>query len=108
LLANYCRNKTCRQIARNFGARWEALRVDNVETGLPYGDTGAWALVADSIEDMNIAIRELTLNKPLGAKAYWWLIPRIGRASIYVKIQISSGGCSVLGRSFHLAEFEET
>lgn len=83
------------------------MRIDNPETGMPYGDPGAWALVADSLEDAAIAIRELTLESPRGAKGYWWLVPQIGRASIYIKIQIGVGGCCVLGRSFHFAEFEE-
>lgn len=108
LLARYCRDKRSRQIARNLGARWDARLQDNPETGMPFGDIGAWALTADSLEDMTVTIHELTLEKPPGARAYWWLVPQVGRASIYIKIQIAPGGCCVLGRSFHFAEFEES
>lgn len=107
LLARYCRDKRSRQIARDLGARWEALRIDNPETGMPYGEPGSWVLVANSLEDVTIVIHERLLKKPPGAKAYWWLVPQQGRASIYIKIQIGAGGCNVLGRSFHFAEFEE-
>jgi hypothetical protein len=108
LLARYCRDKRSRRVARDLGARWDALRIDNAATGIPYGEPGAWALIADSLEDMAIAVHELMLDKPPGAKAHWWLVPQPGRASIYIKIQIGAGGCSVLGRSFHYSEFEES
>ena len=74
---------------------------------MPYGDAAAWVLAADSLEDMSVTVHELTLEKPRGAKAYYWLVPQLGRASIYIKIQIAPGGSCVLGRSFHIAAFEE-
>jgi hypothetical protein len=107
LFARYCRAKHSRRVARDLGSRWEALRIENPATQLPYGDSGAWALIADTLEDMSIEIAELILEKPPGARGYWWCISQSGRSSIYVKIQIGHGGCCVLGRSFHFAEFEE-
>jgi hypothetical protein len=107
LFARYCRAKRSRRVPYNLGCRWDALRIVNPATQLPYGDCGAWALIADTLEDMSIDICELILERPPGARAYWWHVPQNGRSSLYIKIQIGHGGCCVLGRSFHFAEFEE-
>jgi hypothetical protein len=105
LLARYCRDKRRRYIARDIGARWYAHQIVNIATGLPFGEPGSWVTAADSIEDLNIAINELILSKPPGAKAYWWLVPQVSGPPIYVKIQIGAGGGCVLGRSFHFHEY---
>jgi hypothetical protein len=89
------------------GARWEPLSTTNLETGLPYSEPAAWEVIATSLEDMSVEIRALTLRSPPGAIGYEWLIRRPGNSSLYVKIQIAATGRSVLGRSFHIAEFED-
>lgn len=104
--AGYCRSRT-RTVARNFGARWEPWCTPNPDTGLPYSEQGAWELIASSLEDSSVIVRETDLRRPPGAIGYEWLIRRPGHPSLYAKIQITATGNAVLGRSFHIAEYEE-
>lgn len=105
LWASFCRARN-RTVARNLGNRWEPWCTTNLETGLPYSEQAAWELIATSLEDMSVEIKAKTLRNPPGAIGYEWLIRRPGNSSLYVKIQIAVSGSSVLGRSFHIAEYE--
>lgn len=107
-IARQCRDRSCRSVGnREDGVRWEPLTTVNPETGFPYSDGSAWNLIADSLEDPRTEIRDVVLDRPPGATGHEWLIRRPGYSSLYVKIQPSKTGRLVLGRSFHLALYED-
>lgn len=72
------------------------------ETTLPFGDAGAWELIADRLE-AGEELTEIELQKPRGKKAYVMKIPLAPNSPrVYVKLQLGAG--KVIARSFHVEQ----
>ncbi len=76
------------------------MQVISPESGLPFSDAGAWALVAECLE-RGCALTEIVLEKPAGERAYVMIEP-VGERSVYMKVQLGNG--TILGRSFHYSD----
>jgi hypothetical protein len=75
------------------------MEVVNPESGLPFGDIGAWHYIADLAEN-GCEIEEITLDQPAGEKALVMNV-KLGSGSpdLYIKVQLKRG--CIFGRSFH-------
>lgn len=84
--------------------RWRPNEVPDPVTGYGMTDAAAWALVAKSIEDVNVKITKLKLKKPPGCIAYVMNIEIYEYSkTIYIKFEFLTDDNSdfICARSFH-------
>lgn len=102
-LVSLARSKRTRRTEFSPGApsRWQPRQFTDPRSGQAFTDQGAWDYIVHYLEQ-GIAIEEMSLDKPAGAKGYVLYLPGANKTKIYVKLQI--GGDHVKGRSFHESE----
>lgn len=97
-LGRYAKTRT-QAFSPAMPCEWQALSIENPETGLPFGDSGAWELICRLLDEQPEIFIEKKLDKPPGAIAYWAVVTLADSVEIYVKIQLWNGKAH--GRSFH-------
>ncbi|MHC6155299.1 hypothetical protein ACVSQB_26305 [Bradyrhizobium elkanii] len=102
-LIRLCGSKRTRIVSfsAEMPCRWQPRQFTDPRTRQAFTDEGAWSYIVEHLEK-GAEIREMTLERPPGAKAFVLLLPGVNAEKIYVKLQICAG--RVVGRSFHESE----
>lgn len=91
-LARLARQKSKRGIPRaDLPCRWYPREITNPEDNQPFTDAGAWALIAQLLEDIEgQSVEVITLDNPAGKTGYV-LKCDLPTAKVYIKVQYGPG-----------------
>lgn len=97
------RDSRINSFSRTMPTDWGPEKIINPETTFPFSTDSAWNLIADLLENPEIKIEIVVLEKPPGKEAIVLLYDFDPEQSfLYIKVHIGARD-KVIGRSFHLS-----
>jgi len=97
MLARFAHSRDTRIVPKNLPCDWRPQCVVSPITGGYFTTHGAWAFIADLLDD-GFPMEEKALEVPPGSIGYEMLY-NTDTISIYIKVQLGHG--VIIGRSFH-------